>query len=92
MSDFTRPNSQWTDLPSPLSALTPWHFEYSEVGGIGYLTLVSGRRRRLGTNLVLSDEVESAEGTVQTWTLSEQVNGEVEAQVAYLQSIVYVSG
>ena len=92
MTDFSRPNAQWSDLPGAESALTAWHFEYVEVGGIGTLTLASGQRRRLGAGLIVTGEEDVDGGTIVTWGITPEVNGEVEAEVAYLQGSVYITG
>lgn len=92
MTDFSRPNAQWSDLPGVISALDAWHFEYSEADSIGTLSLASGLRRRMGAGLIVTGEEEVAGGTIVTWGITTEVNGEREAQVAYLHGKVYISG
>jgi len=76
MSDLSRPQAQWQDLPSKGSVFLPWSLLYDEDTGV--VTLEESLPMRHGGLIQIAEDEDS-----QTWALSELVNGEVEATVAY---------
>lgn len=93
MTDFSRPNAQWSDLPSAGSAIEAWHFVRTYLDGVVTLTLSPGQRKRMGSGLTVASVEETEDGSVVTWVITKSVNGEQEATVAYLPSTetVYIT-
>jgi hypothetical protein len=90
MHDYSRPDAQWEDLPSAASALEGWSIEYEDVDTTRYVSLSPEPRSALEPGLIITGEEETSGGTIATWSLVEQVNGEVEAQVVELDGTVYI--
>lgn len=81
MTDYLRPASQWADDANNAypSDLVPWSFNYDPEERL--VTLYEFRRR-IRAGLVYTGSSTDGEDTVRTWTLTNDVNGQAELQVA----------